>query len=182
MSEQNHLNEEKSQNVLHKEIDLIQSVVTRMAQNSFCLKGWCITLVAAIFSLAERDARAWVCLPLAFMVLVFWALDSYYLRQERAYRRLYDHVLKERLCKRSWLDLYSLDAKEMLKHVPCVPRIMFSLSEWTLYLVLFAVLLMFGLGDFVPGYISRIKAPSNTQSICPVPSKDAIADAVVATC
>ena len=31
-------------------LELIQNVITRMANNSFMLKGWAITLVAAIFA------------------------------------------------------------------------------------------------------------------------------------
>ena len=54
--------------ILHKEIDLIQAVITRMAQNSFYMKGWCITLVAVIFSLSERVGTVKdVAMPLAIM-------------------------------------------------------------------------------------------------------------------
>ena len=137
----------KMQNVLHKELDLIQAVITRMAQNSFYMKGWCITLVAAIFSLSDGAVREHVYLPLALMVMVFWILDSYYLRQERAYRNLYGHVLKCRIKRNRWQNLYSLDAREMLKRTPCVPRIMFSISEWPLYLILFVLFLFLGRGD-----------------------------------
>ena len=40
-----------NQNVLEKEIDLIQSCINRMAQNSFVVKGWLITLVTVILAL-----------------------------------------------------------------------------------------------------------------------------------
>lgn len=133
--------------VLHKELDLIQSVVTRMAQNSFYMKGWCITLVAAVFSLSDATTREHVCLPLFLITVAFWAIDSYYLRQERAYRKLYCHVLQNRIMLDRWLNLYSLDARKMLKCVPCVPRIMVSISEWPLYVTLSALLLLLGWGD-----------------------------------
>lgn len=48
---------ENSQNVLEKEIDLIQSCVTRMAQNSFMVKGWLITLVAVILALLPETVN-----------------------------------------------------------------------------------------------------------------------------
>lgn len=38
-------------------LELIQNVITRMANNSFMLKGWAITLVAGIFALASKDAN-----------------------------------------------------------------------------------------------------------------------------
>ena len=75
-----------------KHPELIQAVVTRMAGNSFLLKGWSVTLVAALFALAAKDANArfgWI----AFLpTLMFWILDGYFLSQERRFRRLFDHV------------------------------------------------------------------------------------------
>jgi hypothetical protein len=37
-------------------LGFIQGVITRMGSNSFLLKGWSITLVAAIFALSAKDA------------------------------------------------------------------------------------------------------------------------------
>jgi len=36
---------------MDKEIDLIQGVITRMANNSFLLKGWLISLIAIVLAL-----------------------------------------------------------------------------------------------------------------------------------
>ena len=36
---------------IHKEIDLIQSCITRMAQNSFMVKGWFVSLYAVVLAL-----------------------------------------------------------------------------------------------------------------------------------
>lgn len=38
--------------VLHKEIDLIQACITRMASNSFLLKGWAVSIIAVILALS----------------------------------------------------------------------------------------------------------------------------------
>ena len=164
--------------ILHKEIDLIQAVITRMAQNSFYMKGWCVTLVAAIFSLADAQVREHVYLPLALMVVVFWMLDSYYLRQEKAYRKLYGHVLECRIVQNRWQDLYSLDAKKMLKRVHCVVRIMFSISEWPLYLILFGLFLCLGWGDVcrVGEFVGRSvlkNVPNTREAVLNDPVKNA---------
>ena len=96
--------------ILHKEIDLIQAVITRMAQNSFYMKGWCITLVAAIFSLSEKVGTVKdVAIPLAIMAAFFWMLDTNYLSLEKKYRGLYALVRKRRLVDDDYGDLYSLD-------------------------------------------------------------------------
>lgn len=39
--------------IIHKEIDLIQGVINRMAQNSFLLKGWTITIIVAVLALTK---------------------------------------------------------------------------------------------------------------------------------
>lgn len=76
---------------------MIQGVINRMAQNSFMLKGWNIVIVSALFAFSFKGSQ----LPFVYIALfpsiVFWGLDGYFLRQERLFRKLYDHVraLKE---------------------------------------------------------------------------------------
>lgn len=75
-----------------KHLELIQGVISRMASNSFMLKGWAVTLVAGIFVLAGKDTDKLYFLVAYIPVIVFWILDAYYLLQERLYRSLYDKV------------------------------------------------------------------------------------------
>ena len=75
-----------------KHLEMIQEVISRMASNSFSLKGWAVTLVAGIFVLAGKDTDKMYFLVAYLPILVFWGLDSYYLLQERLYRALYDKV------------------------------------------------------------------------------------------
>ncbi len=71
---------------------MIQGVINRLAQNSFLLKGWSVLLVSALLAVAAGSSEDWI-LPVAFLPAVaFWGLDGYYLRQERLFRRLYDHA------------------------------------------------------------------------------------------
>ena len=76
----------------HKHLEFLQTVINRMAGNSFLLKGWTITLIAALFALAAKDADKSYILIAYFPLLIFWYLDSYYLSQERGFRALYDQV------------------------------------------------------------------------------------------
>lgn len=73
-------------------LQMLQVVITRMASNSFLLKGWSVTLVSALFALAADKANVRFVYLAYFPVLMFWALDGYFLRQERLFRRLYDRV------------------------------------------------------------------------------------------
>jgi hypothetical protein len=70
----------------------IQLVIVRMAANSFLLKGWALTLVAALFALASVDSRQEFALLALLPAIMFWGLDAYYLRQERLFRDLYNGI------------------------------------------------------------------------------------------
>ena len=73
-------------------LKMVQVVITRMAGNSFLIKGWSVTLVAALFALAAANTSALFVYLAYFPTFMFWALDAYFLRQERLFRKLYDHV------------------------------------------------------------------------------------------
>ena len=75
-------------------LEMIQAVITRMAGNSFALKGWAVTLVAGLFALSSKDANQFYYLVTYIPIVVFWYLDAYYLCQERMYRNLYEKVRK----------------------------------------------------------------------------------------
>ena len=75
-----------------KHLEFIQGVINRLATNSFQMKGWSVVLVAAILVLLARESRLEAAYIALAPILVFWALDGYFLWQERLYRALYDHV------------------------------------------------------------------------------------------
>lgn len=77
---------------MEKHLEFIQTTISRMAQNSFLVKGWSVTLVSALFALAAKDSNHNYALIAYFPNLIFWLLDSYYLYQERLFRNLYDVV------------------------------------------------------------------------------------------
>jgi hypothetical protein len=77
-----------------KHLEMIQSVIERMGNNSFFIKGWSITLVSAIFVVAIQSKEKMFALWTLFPAIIFWLLDAFYLRQERLLRALYNHVRK----------------------------------------------------------------------------------------
>jgi len=74
-------------------LQMIQAIIDRMGRNSFLLKGWTVTLVAALIGLAAAGSNADLALIAAVVSLVFGLLDAYYLAIERNYRALYDSVI-----------------------------------------------------------------------------------------
>ena len=75
-----------------KHLELLQAVISRMASNSFALKGWSVTVTAALLGLATKDSNPRFAIIALYPALAFWGLDAYYLRQERRFRALYDAV------------------------------------------------------------------------------------------
>ncbi len=73
-------------------LQMIQGAINRMAGNSFLIKGWSVTLIAALFALAAAETNPLFVYLAYFPSFTFWVLDAYFLRQERLFRDLYDHV------------------------------------------------------------------------------------------
>ena len=82
---------------IHKEIDLLQSCISRMASNSFLVKGWTMTLLSVLIAMLANKTSllviALVVLPITFS---FWSLDVFFLKTERLYRLKYEWVIQER--------------------------------------------------------------------------------------
>lgn len=78
-----------------KHLEFIQGIISRMASNLFFLRGWTITLIAALIALfAKGDSPNYIIYFLLVLILVLWILDGYFLSQERLFRALYNHVRK----------------------------------------------------------------------------------------
>lgn len=88
------VNQKKSVNETH--LGYIQNVITRMGQNSFQSKAWCITLMSAMLTyVLTRDELQNKVLGICIIyisVTAFLLLDTYYLYLERGYRELYKIV------------------------------------------------------------------------------------------
>lgn len=143
--------------VLIKEIDLIQSCISRMAQNSFMVKGWLITLYAAIFVVVPLRFDYRIPSLIAMLtVLCFWYLDGFFLKIETLYRWKYNWVIKNR----SSTDKFSFDLDPHNTHMwaandgscpnsePCVLCKMLSRTLWPLYLLLLVVALLAFINTF----------------------------------
>ena len=76
-------------------INILQAAIKRMADNSAASKGWCLTLVSALLGLAGAAHVAGIATTALVPVVVFGFLDAMYLGQEKAYRDLYNSVVKK---------------------------------------------------------------------------------------
>lgn len=141
-----------------KHLDFIQAVVTRMSAASSGAKGWLLPVVTATYGFAlTQHSRAVTLLGLAAVAL-FMFLDANYLRQERAYRRLYDTVAKGS----REVPLFSLDPSEADDPIPAsaewrqrlrtlVGRWFPAWSVWSSWSILpfYGALMLIGIGIYI---------------------------------
>jgi uncharacterized membrane protein len=111
-------------------LKIVQGVINRMAQTSFILKGWAITVVSAILGFAVGTSNGNFGLVAIAPGLIFWGLDSYYLWQERLYRRLYELV---RTGDQS-IPPFSMNTTPCKKTCPGWLRTVWSRTECAIYL------------------------------------------------
>lgn len=71
-----------------KRQEILQSIIARMAQNSFTIKGWAVTVITALLAFSSKDTDRWLAICALYPVVAFWGLDAYYLMQERLFREL----------------------------------------------------------------------------------------------
>lgn len=138
-----------------KYLEMIQSIINRMANNSFMLKGWAITLVAGIFILSSKDADKLYSIIAYIPVIAFWGLDSYYLLQERLYRSLYDKV---RVADESQVDFsLTVSINNFSDKKNCYQNCLISKTELWFYLPLIlvcTVVTVLANIDFIKTFIS----------------------------
>jgi hypothetical protein len=75
-----------------KHLEMIQAVVGRLGNNAFLIKGWAITVTGAFVAFAvDRDQWELAAASVA-PTLLFWVLDTSFLRNERLFRHLFAGV------------------------------------------------------------------------------------------
>src|SRR2546430_8210289 len=60
-------------------LKLIQALIERMARNSFALKGWTVTVVAALLGLAAHQSDRRFGLIAIYVLVALAGLDAYFL-------------------------------------------------------------------------------------------------------
>lgn len=117
-------------------MDYIQSTISRMAANSFSLKGWNVTIVAAIVALSFKESDWRIYVSALFLNIVFWVLDAYYLRQEKLFRMLYNKVSKIKDDNKVDFSMHTSEFKKYVSKFVCV------ISIAPLYLSITIILLV----------------------------------------
>lgn len=138
----------------HKELDLIQEVIKRMANNAFQVKTWMITGLSAVaalkgellFQSSSENSYNWAGLGLSIAMLViivgFWYLDAFFLRTEKLYRKLYQWVVENRSKTNDYLyDLNTFkrslgeNTRDLNAETESITAVMFSKTVLIFFLI-----------------------------------------------
>jgi hypothetical protein len=127
-----------------KHLEFIQTVITRLATNSFLMKGWALTVAGALFGFAAKGTDWKIALVGLMPVTAFWGLDAYFLRQERLFRILYDHVRKSE----ADIESFGMGAYRYSSEAPSWARTLISRTLWPFYglILLIGIFLIVSLG------------------------------------
>lgn len=124
--------------ILIEEVKIAQDIIKRMAGNSFNVKTWTVTLIVATLLFKGNNDHIFI----AFIPLVaFWYLDSYYLQQERLFRKVHDWIIGYRLDNDD--KLFNMNPVRFKNKVQSVCRIMFSISTLPFYGSILGMLLVY---------------------------------------
>jgi hypothetical protein len=133
-----------------KHLEMIQAIIARMGQNSFVIKGLTITLFAGTFALLEKGLCSFSFCFLIIPIVFLWFLDSYYLRKERQYRKLYNMTRIHKVA------LFDMSISNVNGKHTCYLCCLFSKTEWVFYLTLILSILIIQ-NDIVAKLITLIK-------------------------
>jgi hypothetical protein len=131
----------KNEKILIEEIKIIQNIIKRMAENSFKIKAWAITLIVATLLIKSNLNNVYIAyLPL----ITFWFLDAYYLQQEKIFRKIYDDKVKNK--KTINRTMFKINPTKFKKDVPNIFSIMFwNKSITPLYFTILFLLIVLSL-------------------------------------
>ncbi|MCP2027180.1 hypothetical protein L1276_002337 [Flavobacterium sp. HSC-32F16] len=106
-----------------------------MSTNSFIIKGWVITLLSAIFVLAEKETNQNYIYLMFIIIPVFWYLNAYFLLLERKFRSLYNDV---RMKREDEID-FSMDISNYKSGRNKIKNCFAASSIWPIYIFLLVI-------------------------------------------
>ncbi|MEM6718978.1 MAG: hypothetical protein AAF611_06680 [Bacteroidota bacterium] len=84
--------QESKDEINDRHLEFIQGVINRHNANSFMIKGWAITITAAIFALTGTINEPYLCFIALGPTFMFWVLDAMFVANERSFISLYSCV------------------------------------------------------------------------------------------
>lgn len=123
-------------------LEILQGIINRMADNSFKMKEWFITVLCACIAAYVGTGKALMFLVIVFAAIVFGLLDVCYLREERTFRKIYNNAsnLKVEITD------FKINPKELNKEEKC--GFFPPFSSWSIY-ILYGLAIIAGVTCFI---------------------------------
>jgi hypothetical protein len=118
---------------------MIQSIITRLAGNSFLFKGWSATLIAAVTAYIAKDKVPQVAWFVLGPAIAFLFIDAYYLMLEKAFRNHFAKVAAAHLKPEMDAVIPAFDMKIEL-HPSLYYKALLSPAIWLFYLPILAMI------------------------------------------
>jgi hypothetical protein len=123
-------------------LKMLQAIITRLNTNSFQIKTIATTIITSFMVfMYEKNQDKIVNFTICVIVFMFWVLDTYFLRSEKAYRKKYNETVyannheNGKKCK-----IYDLDITEKLKEKDILfCKVMVSKTIWPVYVCLMII-------------------------------------------
>lgn len=123
-------------------LQMIQGVITRMAECSLKMKEWFITITCAIVAAYVATNKPAMLFAISIAAVLFYILDSNYLRNEKIFRAMY----KDNCNLNVPIDSFEMNISQYKRVEGCRKRdAFFSWSTIILYGLLFLVSLAVGI-------------------------------------
>lgn len=124
-------------------IQMIEDVINRMSSNSFLIKGWSLTILGGLITVylanINKSMSYLILLLCLFFCLMFWVSDTFYLREERYFRNLYDVVRKK---DEKDIDFSMQPIRSGESFLYCMMRPIFLMSYLPIFIVIMGALLL----------------------------------------
>lgn len=144
-----------------KEIDLIQSVITRMADNQFKVKWFCIIILGFFLYKSPSDFLSTrLFLASEIIILICYFLERRYLQTERLYRMWFDFLQRKRSETREWLYLLNPTSIKTILNEQTIKWDGFNIEELnkntgnlkTFYCSMFGIINIF----YIPTFLTNL--------------------------
>lgn len=128
-----------------KYLELLQGVITRMANTLSQTHRWCLTLLAALWTLICKGSMPFAAsiTITSVIIIMFWGLAGFYLRYQKIFRKKYDTVVAVDFGihkdKDGYIPFELTPSERERDSVSCVARLMFSKTLLWIYGILMIV-------------------------------------------
>ncbi|NRO67110.1 hypothetical protein [Lactobacillus helveticus] len=124
-------------------IQMIENIINRMSSNSFLIKGWSLTILGGLITVylanINKPMSYLILLLCLFFCLIFWISDTFYLREERCFRSLYEIVRKK---DEENVDFSMNPIKSKETFLRCMFRPIFLMSYLPIFIIIIIAIII----------------------------------------